>query len=142
MSMVAMCALEQMSTNGAVDGNNANQLFSIVRNDDGSYTATNKATGLVLSVANSNVYGDISSDSASQRLAFTKLTSLLPEASLPFRTLLPPLLFWTLRAARPVMALTFSSMEATSRLLRNGKLPRLLTEIIRIPLKAWCRARS
>lgn len=61
------------------DGNNANQLFSIVRNDDGSYTATNKATGLVLSVANSNVYGDIPSDSASQRLAFTKLTSLLPE---------------------------------------------------------------
>lgn len=61
------------------DGNNANQLFSIVRNDDGSYTATNKATGLVLSVANSNVYGDIPSDSASQRLAFTKLTSLLSE---------------------------------------------------------------
>lgn len=61
------------------DGNNANQLFSIVRNDDGSYTATNKATGLVLSVANSNVCGDISSDSASQRLAFIKLTSLLPE---------------------------------------------------------------
>lgn len=61
------------------DGNNANQLFSIVRNDDGSYTATNKTTGLVLSVANSNVYGDIPSDSASQRLAFTKLTSLLPE---------------------------------------------------------------
>ncbi len=30
------------------DSNNANQLFSIVRNDDGSYTATNKATGLVL----------------------------------------------------------------------------------------------
>lgn len=61
------------------DRNNANQLFSIARNDDGSYTATNKATGLVLSVANSNVYGDIPSDSASQRLAFTKLTSLLPE---------------------------------------------------------------
>ena len=61
------------------DRNNANQLFSIDRNDDGSYTATNKATGLVLSVANSNVYGDIPSDSASQRLAFTKLTSLLPE---------------------------------------------------------------
>ena len=61
------------------DGNNANQLFSIVHNDDGSYTATNKATGLVLSVASSNVYGDVPSDSASQRLAFTKLTSLLPE---------------------------------------------------------------
>ena len=61
------------------DGNNSNQLFSIVRNDDGSYAATNKATGLVLSVGNSNVYGDVPSDSASQRLAFTKLTSLLPE---------------------------------------------------------------
>lgn len=56
--------------------------------------------------------------------------------------LLPPLRFWTLRAARPVMALTFSSMEATSRLLRSGKSPRSPTEIIRIPLKPWCLARS
>lgn len=59
--------------------NNANQLFSIVRNDDGSYTATNKATGLVLTVGGSNVFGDASSDSGSQSLAFSKVTSLLPE---------------------------------------------------------------
>lgn len=59
--------------------NNSNQLFSIVRNDDGSYTATNKATGLVLTANNANVYGDVPSDSSSQRLAITKVTSLLPQ---------------------------------------------------------------
>lgn len=62
-----------------IGSNNANQLFSIVRNDDGSYTATNKATGLVLTVESSNVFGDSPTDSGSQSLAFTKVTSLLPE---------------------------------------------------------------
>ena len=62
-----------------IGSNNANQLFSIVRNDDGSYTATNKATGLVLTVGSSNVFGDSPTDSGSQSLAFTKVTSLLPE---------------------------------------------------------------
>lgn len=62
-----------------IGNNNANQLFSIVRNDDGSYTATNKATGLALTVGGSNVFGDAPSDSDAQRLTLTKLTSLLPE---------------------------------------------------------------
>lgn len=57
----------------------SNQLYSIARNEDGTYTATNKATGLVVSTSSSNVYGDVSSDSSSQKLTLTKLTSLLPE---------------------------------------------------------------
>lgn len=63
----------------SIGSNNANQLFSIVRNEDGSYAATNKATGLVLTVGSSIVFGDAPSDYGSQSLTFTKLTSLLPE---------------------------------------------------------------
>ena len=71
----------------SISSNSSNQLFSIVRNDDGSYTVTNKATGLVLSASNTNVYGDVLSDSSSSRLAITKVTSLLPQGFFTISTL-------------------------------------------------------
>ena len=58
---------------------NSNQLFSAVKNDDGSYSFINKASGLALCVKGSNVETAVPSSSSEQRFNLTKKVSLLPE---------------------------------------------------------------
>ena len=58
---------------------NSNQLFSAVKNDDGSYSFINKASGLSLSVKGSNVETAVPSLASEQRFVLTKKVSLLSE---------------------------------------------------------------
>ena len=58
---------------------NANQLFSAIKNDDGSCSFINKASGLALCVKGSNVETAVPSSTSEQRFVLTKKVSLLPE---------------------------------------------------------------
>lgn len=69
----------------AASSTNENQLFSISENEDGTYTLTNKSSGLVMDVyggtaANGkNVHGYTSNGTAAQKFDFEKCTNLLAE---------------------------------------------------------------
>ncbi|MGE9980850.1 RICIN domain-containing protein [Collinsella sp. SGI.184] len=58
---------------------NDNQLFSVVRNEDGSYTFINKGTGLTLAVSGSNVVAATPGDSVQTSFALIEQEYLLNE---------------------------------------------------------------
>lgn len=58
---------------------NDNQLFSVVVNEDGSYSFINKATGLMLAVSGSNLVAAIVGDSVQTSLVFDEQEDLLSE---------------------------------------------------------------
>lgn len=58
---------------------NDNQLFSVVVNEDGSYSFINKATGLMLAVSGSNLVAAIVGDSVQTSLVFAEQEDLLSE---------------------------------------------------------------
>ena len=58
---------------------NDNQLFSVVVNEDGSYSFINKATGLMLAVSGSNLVAAIVGDSVQTSFVFAEQEDLLSE---------------------------------------------------------------
>lgn len=58
---------------------NDNQLFSVVVNEDGSYSFINKATGLMLAVSGSNLVAAIVGDSVQTSFIFAEQEDLLSE---------------------------------------------------------------
>lgn len=59
---------------------NDNQLFSVVVNEDGSYSFINKATGLMLAVSGSNLVAAIVGDSVQTSFVFAEQEDLLSES--------------------------------------------------------------
>ena len=74
------------------DSINNNQLFAVIDNSDGTFSFVNKATGLVLNIANgsdsarANVNGSLSNGAAAQKFTLHQATEFLSEGASTFES--------------------------------------------------------